>query len=560
MLNHLAGLVGLCLIAVLCHGQGVAKERAVDVRPNILLLMAEDLSPRVGAWGDSVARTPHIDALAEAGVRYTNVFTTAGVCAPSRAAMITGLYQMSFGAQHMRTSTSSLGEYYAVPDIRVRAFPELMRAAGYYTFTDDKLDYQFSGIRAGSGPFSIWDAEGRDAHWRGRDPGQPFFGLINFLETHESGVMRPGGVPHSVSHLASQRMRALAGLVSQPVTRPGDVKLPSYYPDLPEVRRDLARHYDNIAAMDTRVGRILARLREDRLHQNTIVIWTTDHGDGLPRAKRELYDSGIHVPMVLYVPDALKARIARDWRAPGSVDERLVSFVDLAPTLLELAGVPAPDYLHGQNLFGAARGYVHAARDRIDKVGDRQRAVRDARFKFIRSWYPRVPGGHVLEYRDNLDMVRAMRSAYERGELDEDQVRWFRPPGVEQLYDLDRDPNELRNLATDPAYSGVRERLFAELERWRNAVGDTSDMPEARLRASLTDEGEVRTTPEPVVSVEARYVYAHSGVGASIGYRIGEQRWRLYVRPFPLIPGERVSVRAVRYGWWPSTLVEVLPD
>ena len=272
--------------------------------PNILLLVAEDLSTRIGAYGDKVARTPNLDALAKRSVRFTQVFTTAGVCAPSRAALVMGQHQISFGAQHMRTSTGPHGLYYAQPDAHLKAFPELLRAAGYFTFTDGKLDYQFSGIGAGSGPFTLWDEEGEEAHWRNREPGQPFFGLINFLETHESGLMRMDVEPHSESHRATQRMRISRGLVAKAVTDPADVNVPPYYPDIPEVRADIARHYDNIHAMDARVGKILSTLEQDGLSERTIVIWTTDHGDGLPRAKREIFDTGIHVPMLVHVPSS----------------------------------------------------------------------------------------------------------------------------------------------------------------------------------------------------------------------------------------------------------------
>ncbi len=286
-----------------------AADNTDTTRPNILLLMAEDLSPRIGSFGDALANTPNIDQLAVAGTRYTNVFTTAGVCAPSRAALITGQHQISFGGQHMRTTTGPLGPYLAQPAAGVKAFPELLRGAGYYTFTDRKLDYQFSGVSAGSGPFTLWDKDGAaPTAWRKRAPGQPFFGLINFLETHESGVMQPDGPPHSPSHAATQKMRKNANLVAPAVTNPADIILPPYYPDLPAVRNDLARHYDNIHAMDQRVGDIVAALAADGLLDNTIIIWTTDHGDGLPRAKRELYDSGTKVPLVLRIPKHINGR------------------------------------------------------------------------------------------------------------------------------------------------------------------------------------------------------------------------------------------------------------
>jgi arylsulfatase A-like enzyme len=528
---------------------------AAAASPNVLLLVAEDLSPRVGPYGDEVARTPNLDALARHSVRFDRVFTTAGVCAPSRAALITGLHQISFAAQHMRTSTGPLGTYYAQPPEGLKAFPELLRAAGYFTFTDGKLDYQFSGIVAGSGPFTLWDAEGPDAHWRQRASGQPFFGLINFLETHESGVMRPDGEAVSESHAGTREMRRQRGLVAEPVTDPAAVLLPPYYPDLPDVRRDLARHYDNIHAMDRRLGAILEQLEADGLADDTIVVWTSDHGDGLPRAKRELTDAGLRVPMLIHIP---AQHAPPDWPGRG-VDDRLVSFVDLAPTVLGWAGVAVPEALHGHNLLtGPQRRYVYASRDRMDEVMDRQRAVRGARYKYIRSWYPELPGGHRLEYRDNLDMVRAMRAAFEAGELDAAQRQWFEPAGEERLYDTLEDPHELADLSRDPEHAKVRRRLRDALVDWLARVGDLGRLPEDVLRARLlNDEGEVPRTPAPGVSVEDGRLHAAAANGASVGYAENGGPWRLYSGPVPVnLP---VSVKAVRYGWRESPVVTVEP-
>ena len=320
----------------------------------------------------------------------------------------------------MRTSTSPLGKYLALPPEHVKAFPELLRREGYFTFTDSKLDYQFSGIRAGSGPFTIWDSEGAsDTGWRDRNENQPFFGMINFFETHESGVMRPSGIPHSAIHLATQLARMK--LVAPEITNPKDVKLPPYYPDNDVVRRDIARHYDNIALMDQRLGAITRALKEDGLFENTIIIWTSDHGDGLPRAKRELLDSGIKVPLLI------KLQCDAETKCMAKTDNRLVSFVDLAPTILSLANAPVPNWLHGQNIFESSRTYVFASRDRIDEVVDRQRAVRSNEYKYIRSWHPDVPGGHELDYRDNLDMVRSWRKLYLEKKLTPIESKWFEP-------------------------------------------------------------------------------------------------------------------------------------
>ncbi len=522
--------------------------------PNILLLVAEDLSPRIGAWGDEIASTPNIDALARQSVRYTQAFTAAGVCAPSRAALIMGQHQISFGAQHMRTSTGPLGEYYAQPDPELKAFPELLRRAGYFTFTDSKLDYQFSGVGAGSGPFTIWDQEGLQAHWRQRAPGQPFFGLINFLETHESGVMRMDVEPQNPILARTQQMRQGYGLVAESVTDPELIAVPPYYPDIPEVRADMARHYDNIHSMDARVGRILAELEADGLSDTTIVIWTTDHGDGLPRAKRELLDTGIHVPMLVHVPEAYR----RSGWSQGSDDDRLVSFVDMAPTLLEWADVELPAGLHGVNFLTGSREYVYASRDRIDEIRDRQRAARDPRYKYIRSWAPEIAGGHTLAYRDNLEMVQAMRELWQAGELNTDQARWFEGVGAEQLYDLQADPHELNNLINDDALTPVAQRMRIAPDDWLARVGDTGEVPEAEMRDGFLDEGSVPVTLAPRVTQKNGLLTVAADDNASIGYRVAEGDWQLYVEPVEH-ENQRVEFKAVRYGWRESSVVAIEP-
>ena len=516
--------------------------------PNILLLVAEDLSARVGSYGDAVAHTPNLDKLASQSTRYTQAFTTAGVCAPSRAALITGQHQISFAAQHMRSSTGPLGEYYAQPASQVRAFPEILRQHGYYTFTDNKLDYQFSGIRAGSGPFTIWNQDGaKDTEWRNRASGQPFFGLINFMETHESGVMRQSGKPHSETHFATQKWRA-------PITKrikhrtPADtVAVPPYMPDNEKTRTDIARHYDNIRIMDERVGKILAALAGDGLDKNTIVVWTTDHGDGLPRSKRELFDTGIHVPLLVKDPHEVRTR---------PIDGRLVSFVDLAPTILEWAGIAPSSYHHGQSLAAETeRAYVFASRDRIDEIEDRQRAVRDERYKFIKSWRPNVAGGHELAYRDNIDMVRAWRREFHNGTLTPLQARWFQPVGYARLFDLEQDPFELHNLANDPAHRAILARLESALDTFLARVGDTSIIPEKELVKHLRLDGEVPTTPAPVFKYIVNRIAISSPIEASIGYRFtGESDWRLYREPVDL-QGRGIEAKSVRYGWRESPTV-----
>lgn len=536
----------------------VAGALAAAPRPNILLLMAEDMGPHVGAFGDPVAVTPHLDALAGQGVRYTHTFTTAGVCAPSRAALILGMHQIATGTQHMRSSSRPEGGYYAVPPEGVKAFPELLRAAGYFTYTDTKLDYQFSRPWVNSGPPTIWDQDGATAFaWEQRAPGQPFFGLVNFQVTHESGVFRPlGSMPYSAMHLLMQVMRWY-GLDGQPpeVVAPQRVAVPPYYPDLPVVRADMARHYNNIADMDREVGEILQRLEAAGLADSTIVIWTADHGDGLPRAKRELFDSGIRVPMIIRWPQAFRP----EGVAPGEVDERLVSFVDLAPTILSLAGVPVPGNMHGRIFTGGdapPREYVYASRDRMDEQMDRQRAVRDKRYKYLRSWYPQQPGGADLEYRDNIDMVRAMRALYDAGDLNAIQRQWYEPPGAERLFDLERDPFEIDDVSADPHYSAVLQRMRTEMDAWLARVGDWSEEPEADMVARFEPDGERQVTPAPGLAVTGgMLVITPAAPGHSLEYRIDGRPWQLYVQPLPVDSKHEIDARAVRYGWEESEIV-----
>lgn len=544
-------LVSICLCIFSAATVGASPEN----RPNILLLMAEDMSSRVNVFGDPVASTPVLDKLASQGVRFTNTYTTAGVCAPSRAALIMGMHQISFGGQHMRTMSSPDGRYKAVPPAHDKAFPELLRAAGYFTYTKNKLDYQFSTPFTGSGPFTIWDSEDASASWREREPGQPFFSYLNFGVTHESGVFQPlGNWPNSPMHLLSQLIRGWQYRDAPEVisTDPGKVRVPPFYPDTATVREDMARHYTNISIMDAQVGLVLAELQADGLADDTIVIWTTDHGDGLPRAKRELYDSGIKVPMIVRWPERYRPANLE----PGQFDQRLISFVDLAPTILALAGVPAPASMQGRDFASPAtppREYIYASRDRIDEVYDRQRAVRDQRYKYIRSWYPRQEGGHHLDFRDNMSMVRELFQLREEGELNAAQLLWFSAPGEERLFDTQADPFELVNLLDEPDYAHILQRMRQAYRAWAHRVEDWSEIPEVDMMASFQPAGEQQATSKPVITISRGMLAIKSATeGASLGYRIDDGRWQLYTEPFPTAPGSMVVAKAVRYGWQES--------
>jgi arylsulfatase A-like enzyme len=327
------------------------------------------------------------------------------------------------------------------------------------------------------------------------------------------------------------------------------------------VRSDLARHYNNIHRMDEQVAAILDRLAEEGLADSTIVIWTSDHGDGLPRAKREVYDSGIRVPLLVYWPPGLRP----EGVAPGSVDERLISFVDLAPTILRMAGVEAPQSMVGRVFTppaqsGPPRAYVYASKDRMNAVPDLQRSVRDTRFKYIRNGDVRRAGAQPQPWRDVQDGMRAMWSLRAAGRLEGPPALWFEPRAPEELYDTSSDPHEVVNLAGDPARAAELERLRGALDDWLARTWDSGAIPESELRERSWPGGVEPLTPPPVIRVDhTRVALAPSEPGATVGYRrIGggsDTRWRLYTAPFQARRGERIEAKAVRYGWAESTVV-----
>lgn len=504
-------------------------------RPNILWITVEDLSPRLGAYGDAVARTPTLDRFAAEGTRYTNVFTTAGVCAPSRAALITGLVQTSIGAHHMRTSREQAGlpgPYQTVPPPEVKAFTEYLRAAGYYASNNSKTDYQFGE------PPTAWDESSRTAHWRNRKPGQPFFAVFNLTITHESQVWPKPGQPL--------------------LTDPSRLSLPPYYPDTPAVREDLARHYDNIATMDGQVARILEELEADGLAGNTIVFFFSDHGDGLPRAKRWLYDSGLRAPLLIRIPGGIR----------GAVEDRLISFIDLAPTVLSLAGAAIPPHIQGRAFLGEqaqpAREYVFAARDRIDESYDRVRAVSDGRFKLIRNYFPERPYILPVQYRDRGVIMQEILRLRDSGRLTGSQALWTRPTRpAEELYDTRSDPHEIANLIGSKEMAPVAERLRRVLDEWIVASGDMGGIPEGVMVGSMwPGRHQPQTAPplwRPLENSGKQVVEIVCPTpGSSIAWRWDDTTgsgWNLYSRPIPVDPGRRALAFCVRYGYAASETV-----
>jgi arylsulfatase A-like enzyme len=454
--------IRVCSVVLLIWAS--AKSASVDSahaaeRPNILWISCEDISSHLGCYGDPVATTPHLDALAAEGVLYTHAFTCHGVCAPSRTGIITGMYPIALGANHMRSKAT-------LPD-HVRCFPEYLRNAGYYCTNNSKTDYNFSWK-----PDNVWDETSRKAHWRRRpNPNQPFFAVFNLTMTHESRIWRENW------------QQVVAELEPSQFHTPESVTVPELYPDTPEVRAAIARLHDLITLMDARVGELLAEVEEAGLAENTIVIFWSDHGDGFARAKRWVYDTGTRVPMIARIPES--CRTANQGQ-PGSVDDQLINLIDLGPTMLNLAGIPVPPHMQGQPFLGdhlpAARNYIYGARDRIDERFDMVRSVRDRRFRYVRNFMPWHPALQHINYSERSATRQALRQAYADRTLSSEAGRFLTAPRAdEELYDLEVDALELNNLVDDAAFEKHLQRLRDQCTKWQTNVRDAHLLPESIL-------------------------------------------------------------------------------
>ncbi|MBM3853602.1 MAG: sulfatase [Verrucomicrobia bacterium] len=431
----------------------------VGAAPNILWITCEDTGPYLGCYGDRFAVTPNLDALAREGVRYTQAFAYTGVCAPSRSCLITGVYPPRLGSHHMRSTTR-------LPDA-VKCFTEYLRAAGYYCSNNAKEDYNFRT------PATAWDDSSGSAHWRKRRPGQPFFAVFNLAVTHQSQVFCD-------EKRYQQNTRRLTAAQRRD---PAKVVVPPFHPDIPEFRQEWARHYENLTAMDYQAGDLLAALAEDGLAEDTIVFFFADNGTGLPGIKMYAWGPSIHVPLIVRIP--------RKWAAlaptpPGGATDRLVSFVDFAPTVLSLAGVALPAHLQGTAFLGAAAGpprdWIYGGKDRQGECADTIRYVRDARFQYNRNFHPEVPFGQYMSYNWLHASMRAWERLHRDGKLAGPPARFLAPTKpVEELYDVARDPWQVHNLAGDPHYARELARLRAALTAQMRATGDLGLLPEREI-------------------------------------------------------------------------------
>lgn len=416
-------------------------------RPNILWITSEDNGQELGCYDDAFATTPNLDALAARGMRYQHVWSNAPVCAPARTTLLTGRYPTTLGAQHMRSDVPVPAD--------LALYPATLRQAGYYCCNRSKQDYNIQT------PSDLWDDSSPRAHWRNRAPGQPFMAVVNLTVSHESQIRTR---PHQAVH------------------DPAKVPLPPFHPDRPEIRQDWAQYYDKVSEMDRQVGQWLAELERDGLRENTIVFYYGDHGTGMPRGKRWLYETGLRVPLIVWTPAAYRDRVGPEYQ-PGTANARLVSFVDLFPTLLSLIGAEIPADLPGSAFLGPQTGappqYLFGFRDRMDERYDLSRAVRDSRYAYIRNYWPQLPQGQYLDYMFQTPTTRVWQAAFQAGQCTPAQAAFWQSKPVEELYDLETDPHQVHNLAADPQQQTVLTRLRAALRQHLLATRDLGFLPES---------------------------------------------------------------------------------
>ena len=518
-------------------------------KPNILWVVCEDISPTLSMYGDHTAKTPHLDQLAKEGMVYTNAYATVGVCAPSRSAIITGMYPTSIGTMHMRVGKDifawgkrvyktnigiddikgkSIREYATVIPDEVKCFPEYLRMEGYYCTNNAKTDYQFAA------PITAWDENGDKAHWRNRpDEKTPFFAVFNFGSTHESRIWKNADKPQTVD--------------------PENVPVKPYFQNTEISKTDIARHYSNIEIMDKEIGDIITQLKEDGLYDNTIIFFYSDHGGPLPRQKRAIYDSGLHVPFIIKDIHS---------QTKGKTD-RMVSFVDLAPTILSLVDIKPPSYIQGKAFLGEyaekPRKVIYGSSDRFDEVTDRLRAVRNKQFLYIWNFYPDKSKYKDIAYRKNIPMMVEMLQLRDQNKLNEIQMQWFGNKTNEELYDCKNDPDNLVNLIDDPKYKNELRKLRNTFLKHQQEYVDLGMLPEAKLINMMWPDFKQPRTTTPFTTQKGNKITLNCDTkGASIAYKISDKpnekfqynnHWKLYTEPLIFISGKYYYVIAERIGF-----------
>lgn len=440
-------------------------------KPNILWLTCEDNNVNwLGCYGNPQATTPNIDKLAKQGFQYMHCYANAPVCAPSRSTWITGIHAVSMGTHPMRSR-------YKIPHNLIQYYPDLLKKAGYYVSNDRKTDYNIGG-REDKSP---WNSMKTD--WNKLKSNQPFFHVLNSTKSHESRAF---------------------GDINKTKHDPSKMKLAKYHPDIPDMRKNYAHYQDAMEKMDQDIGKALEMLEKSGLAENTIVIHNSDHGGVLPRSKRFLFNSGTHCPLIIRIPEKFKHL----WPAekPGMKVDRLVSFIDMTKTWLDICGAEKPEYLQGQVFLGPnaekEREYHVSFRGRMDERCDNVRAIRDKRYLYIRNYMPYAPWGQHLNYLWKMKATQAWEKHHKEGKTDAITGRWFGTKPMEELYDTSADPDNVNNLINDPSYKEVVARMSSALDKWQVKNYDSALLPESEMVKRAADN---KTTIYEMVRNPALY-------------------------------------------------------
>jgi uncharacterized sulfatase len=460
-------LITFLALAAFSSGHSFAADK-----PNILWITSEDHGPQMGCYGDALARTPNVDALAAKGMLFNRVWSVAPVCAPARTSIITGVYPSSTGGLHMRSMVSLPKE--------MKMYPQFLRDVGYYCTNNSKTDYNLRE------PGKVWDECSGNAHWKKRADGQPFFAIFNSTKSHESQIRTR---PH------------------QQITDPSKIRVPAYHPDTPEVREDWAQYYDKVSEVDADAGKMLNEIELAGLAADTIIFYYADHGSGMPRSKRWPCNSGLQVPMVVFFPEKWKHLAPKEYTTGGKSD-RLVSFVDLAPTLLSIVGVKPPEWMQGHAFAGPhqseAQPFIHGERGRMDERMDLVRSTTDGRYVYLRNYFPHVSQAQRVAYQFQTPTTRVWYQLFSEGKTNDAQsIFWRVPKAPEELYDLQTDRDEVKNLANSTEHRAVLEKLRNAQREHLLKVKDICFLPESELHARSAG-----STPYEVAHDPAKFPFA----------------------------------------------------
>lgn len=452
------GIAALTLTATLT---GQAKER-----PNILWLTYEDTSPHfIGCYGNEQASTPNIDRLAREGVRFDNAYSTSAVSSPSRFCLITGVRTLGMGTGNHRSQ-------YAIPD-DIKGFPAYLRKVGYYTSNNVKTDYNIANVK----PFvkEAWDESSNKAGWWNRKPGQPFFAVYNSTSSHQSRTM--------TNPWSEYKELVLDKLPENEVIKPGNLLMPGFYRDSPEMQKHISRVYNSIHLMDKEFGEWLDRLEKEGLKDSTIVFCFSDHGQGISRGKGSALGLGYQVAFVAWFPPMYKH--LSPW-GDGVITDELVSFEDMAPTVLTLAGIEVPEYMKGRVFMGEKpqpkKQYVFSSLDRTDASSELSRSVTDGHYLYTRVFLPFQPFLRWNMYYDVSDMQKTIRADYRNGLLTPVQSAMLEPRSAEYLYDVKNDCWDMVNLIDNPELKIKAEELRQVLRKKLLEERDAHFIPEYTLK------------------------------------------------------------------------------